>query len=113
MSVQSKDPTEIFPNFSSLFDQASQMNVTIDRAALSQILSATVHLDTCKTPLGDQQRAQALAEWRNLLLQNQGQSLPSMDLWEWIKKWLVPDPVQAERVWQRIQARMRETAGRE
>ncbi|MBZ5656331.1 MAG: hypothetical protein LAO56_13755 [Acidobacteriia bacterium] len=111
MPVQSKDPREIFPNFSSLFGQASKMNVKIDGAALTQLLSVTVQLNARKTPVPPSRRIQALAEWSALLQQKQGQVLDATDIWEWIKKWIVPDPVHADRLWRHVILTRSEEAG--
>jgi hypothetical protein len=113
MPVHPEDPNEMFPNFPSLFAQAAKMNVKIDRRALSQLLSVTVHLNARETPLPDSQRIQALAEWSALLEQKQGQVLEATDIWEWFKKWLVPDPVHADRLWRyTVQARSAEIIDR-
>jgi hypothetical protein len=99
-----KDVRDIFPDFSVLVEKASAMKVAIDPLLLSQVLSVSVQLDPLDQPLGTQDREHAITEWSKMLAQNQGQALAADDFWEWFKKWFVPDPMQADKMWLRILA---------
>jgi hypothetical protein len=91
------EPTEVFPNFPALFQHAAEMDVRITPATVALLLSAIAHLPAFRRPSAGGQ-VEATAEWNDLLASRRGRTLQAADIWEWIKKWFLPDPVQAIRI---------------
>jgi hypothetical protein len=105
-------PTDVFPNFSALFQQAAEMSVRITPATAALLMSAIAHLPAFKQ-LSAGRQAEAGAEWYDLLVKRRDRTLQTADIWEWIKKWFLPDPVQAMRIWRYILSQSKTSGGDE
>jgi hypothetical protein len=99
MPVQSKQFQQAFSDFSDLFAEAENKNVTIHEDAVPALLGAVAYSAIASTRLctAGPSRENAIQAWRDVLAEKQGQVIMQADIWKWIREWF-PDPVQGERI---------------